>query len=351
MIKILQVVGTLDVGGIEKWVANFINYCNKKVDNELDLYILSLDKDKKAILEQINIRRDKVYFVKSNNLTSRLFSLYKTIKEINPDFIHLHPGYSTGIYSCFIKLTSKSKVMIHSHSDRRIVEKDCGYKRKKYIYITKYLISKFSDYRLAVSEKAGQSLFINGFTIKNCGVPSLDFNPDYINPKLEGLKEKKKIFHIGRYSEAKNYPFLIELCLKFKNHPDYQFIFIGANLDKYKLELMKEGVTNAVFLGFQKNPEQIVRKYASLFIMPSLWEGLPLSAVEAQKSGVFCLLSDNITKECNIGGAKYIPLNVSLWEENIRKLSNKNQIDFSCRDDFTLSNDYFFYVRLLSNDS
>ncbi|WP_341475527.1 glycosyltransferase [Enterobacter hormaechei] len=58
---------------------------------------------------------------------------------------------------------------------------------------------------------------------------------------------------------------------------------------------------------------------ADLFILPSLWEGLPLSVVEAQKCRIPCLVSKDVTEECNIGLAHFIKLDVHVWKMAIIK--------------------------------
>ncbi|EIX8964493.1 TPA: glycosyltransferase family 1 protein, partial [Escherichia coli] len=116
--KILHLVGTLDVGGIEKWVVNMINY-ELENKNELDFYLYSLDPHKKQIVKQINLDENSITYTNKKNIFSRMYGFYCLMKKISPDVIHYHPGYSSGIYLFISKIFFKKINIVHSHSDRR----------------------------------------------------------------------------------------------------------------------------------------------------------------------------------------------------------------------------------------
>lgn len=347
-VKLVYVLGTLNVGGIEKWVANFINYCRQKNYDYFDFYIISLDKDKKDILNEIDINEENVYITSKNSLSARLSVIKKVIFEVKPNCFHLHPGYSTGMYAFFIKLISSATVIIHSHSDRSRVESKASVFRKSYINIMKYLISQFSDLRLAVSKKAGDSLFNSNYVVKNCGVPDIEVDTSEVISELKG---KNNIFHIGRDSEAKNYPFIIDLVKEFSGNKNFNFVLIGGGLSKYEQEIKELGFENVTFLGFVDNPAKVLKLHEGIFIMPSLWEGLPLSAVEAQKSELYCLLSETITRECDIGAAKYLPLDTKVWHDEIVNIFECDKKVIVNGNAFSLERDYCFYKDMIVNDN
>ncbi|MGH0289905.1 hypothetical protein ACQ7NQ_03435 [Escherichia coli] len=87
--KILHLVGTLDVGGIEKWVVNMINY-ELENKNELDFYLYSLDPHKKQIVKQINLDENSITYTNKKNIFSRMYGFYCLMKKISPDVIHYH---------------------------------------------------------------------------------------------------------------------------------------------------------------------------------------------------------------------------------------------------------------------
>lgn len=110
---------------------------------------------------------------------------------------------------------------------------------------------------------------------------------------------------------------------------DFTLVWIGdsnANLllDQIKLNGLEKYFN---FLG-QRNDVADLLQYIDVFLMPSLFEGLPISAVEAQASGCECLLSDNITRMVDVGLCSFLPIgegNEGLWAEKINELLNKKR--------------------------
>ncbi|MEH5647898.1 glycosyltransferase family 1 protein, partial [Escherichia coli] len=311
--KILHLVGTLDVGGIEKWVVNMINY-ELENKNELDFYLYSLDPHKKQIVKQINLDENSITYTNKKNIFSRMYGFYCLMKKISPDVIHYHPGYSSGIYLFISKIFFKKINIVHSHSDRRSIDRRSSIFKKIYIFIMKFLINRLSDYKIAVSERAGKSLFYGSFITHYCGVPDIMLSL----PDIKKVSSSEfKIYHIGRNSDAKNYPFIFSIAHSLREYENVHIYCMGAGLELLQKKSQEENLKNMHFLGFIENPLSHIYIHANVFIMPSLWEGLPLSVVEAQKCNVPCLVSDTITKECDIGMAEFLPLDVSIWQERI----------------------------------
>lgn len=349
--KVLHIVGSLDVGGIEKWVCNMVNFESEN-ENEIDFYILSMDPDKKSIVHQLKLKNDHLFYSNTRSIFSRLHKILYVIKQIQPDIIHCHPGYSSGMYAFVAKLKKIKKVIVHSHSDRRRIDKNESVLKKTYILMMKFLIRIFSDYKIAVSTDSGYSMFTSDFEVHYCGVPSISNQYKLNHNILEEIKNDNRnmIFHIGRDSEAKNYPFIIKLAEKLAKNSRYIIVCIGGGLEKYESEVKIKELENIKFIGFQDNPMEIISQYASLFIMPSLWEGLPLSAVESQKCNIPTLLSENITHECDIGLATFLPLNADIWCDAIAAKINDGKINNNLLDcaRFSLQNDMNFFKKIYS---
>lgn len=344
---VLHIVGSLDVGGVEKWLSNLINFSIKK-DENIDFYFMSMHPTRNKIVKEINLTNDRFLFSYGVGLFFRVFSLIKTINAIKPDVVHTHPGYSSGIYSFICKFMGVKKVFVHSHSDRRKIDENVSFFKKKYIKLCKFLIEKFSDYKIAVSNGSALSLFNNNYEVNYCGI-NTDNSAQSYDELMEELKNdnKKIIFHIGRNNDAKNYPFIVEIAEGLTPHPDIFIICIGANLEGVKETCEIKGLKNIHFVGYKENPFSLFSNYGDLFIMPSKWEGLPLSAIEAQKAGLTSFLSDNITYETNIGLCEYLPLDKSIWVEAIiETLSNNSSgkdVSVINQDLFTIEDNYNFY--------
>ena len=117
------------------------------------------------------------------------------------------------------------------------------------------------------------------------------------------LNGRLVIGHVGRFEKQKNHDFLIEAFRYFhKMHPESVLLLIGDGSRKQEMQKKAEqlGLQDAIlFLGQQTNVNDWYQAMDVLWL-PSLYEGLPMAAVEAQASGLPCLLSDAITTEVGI---------------------------------------------------
>ncbi len=163
--------------------------------------------------------------------------------------------------------------------------------------------------RLACSEDAGKFLFgSKPFTVIRNGIPIEQFAYDTgINSGLRaeyGIPTDAPVIGcVGRMVKQKNYPFAVKVFAQFlRKRPDAKLVFIGDGTDRAELEqaIHNEGVTSSVLLLGVR--EDINRLYSMLdvFFMPSLYEGLPVSCVEAQASGLPCVYSTDVPHESDI---------------------------------------------------
>ena len=117
------------------------------------------------------------------------------------------------------------------------------------------------------------------------------------------LKGKKIIGHVGRFNEQKNHFFLIKIFNEIlKSNKEYHLVLIGdGNLKELiEKETVKLDIKNNVhFLGLQENIPFLLQAF-DLFLFPSLYEGLPVTLVEAQASGIKVITSSTVTKEVAI---------------------------------------------------
>lgn len=147
-----------------------------------------------------------------------------------------------------------------------------------------------------------------------------------------GVKDNELLIGIvGRLSQVKNPIKSLEIfCEVLKKRPDAKFIAVGHGELRTDMEqyINEKGIAGSViFAGLRHDVYKIVSAL-DILLMPSLFEGLPLTAIEAQCAGVRCVLSDTITKEVAISDiVSYESLDSSaeVWAESI--LSNDGEIE------------------------
>lgn len=145
------------------------------------------------------------------------------------------------------------------------------------------------------------------------------------NFQLEG---KEVIGHVGRFSLQKNHKFLLELfAIIHKQRPQTRLVLIGDGEwhERVMRQINSLGIRDAVITpGSVSNPNEWYQAF-DLFVLPSLWEGLPVVGVEAQTAGLPCIFSTAVTNEVALtGNAYFLPLDVSkdIWVRKINECFN-----------------------------
>ncbi|MGO9691540.1 MAG: glycosyltransferase [Syntrophobacteraceae bacterium] len=109
------------------------------------------------------------------------------------------------------------------------------------------------------------------------------------------------IGHVGRFHEAKNHSFLVEIAFEIaKREPRMRLLLVGDGPLRSQVEqkTAQLGLTGKViFAGIRTDIPRLMLGAMDIFIMPSLYEGLPLVGIEAQAAGLPLLVSDTITDE------------------------------------------------------
>ena len=144
--------------------------------------------------------------------------------------------------------------------------------------------------------------------------------------EVMGLRDRYVIGHVGRFSEQKNHEFILNLfkiILQREKKAILMLIGNGELLDKMKIKANKLGIYESVL--FMGNIENVNEMYQvmDVFLLPSLFEGLPVVGIEAQASGLKCFMSDVITKEVKItDNVKYLSLKNDIKEKWANEVLN-----------------------------
>ncbi|CAG9065881.1 Putative glycosyltransferase EpsF [Bifidobacterium pseudocatenulatum] len=197
---------------------------------------------------------------------------------------------------------------------------------------------KYTTDRIACSEDAGRFLFgSKPFTVVNNGIP-LDhfvFSSDArASLRAEfGIGENDYVVGcVGRFVKQKNYPFAVAVFRQILNvAPDTRLVILGDGADRTDLErsIAEAGVANQVILpGVRTDVDRFYSMF-DVFLMPSLYEGLPVSAVEAQAAGLPCMYSDNVPRETDITGTgTFLSLDADIdeWTKTLENAFNRGRL-------------------------
>lgn len=133
-----------------------------------------------------------------------------------------------------------------------------------------------------------------------------------------GLEGKLVIGNVGRLCYQKNQTFLLDVLKAVQQRcPESALLLVGEGEDRPALreKAKKLGLEKAaIFYGLSGHVEELFWAM-DVFVMPSRFEGLPVTAVEAQCAGLPCLFADTLTREVRLGEAvRYLPLTAPAGE-------------------------------------
>lgn len=326
-IRVLQSVGAMNHGGIEHFVMNVY----RKIDRDLVQFdFVERVNDRCVFDDEIESLGGRIYRFQSPDkhpVSSMRF--YRELFRRHPEWqvVHEHRSTLSG-FLCCLRAAGYEHVrtrVAHAHNSalsawyggvgnavEQITDK-----------INKRLIGEIATDYFACSDMAAQWLFPTASGVSEKvrvipnGIDTVRFSFDASDRTeiraLYGIPEDAFVIgHVGRFSQEKNQEFLIGLLKTIPAEMRAWLLLLGdgplrEGVERRASELgIRERV---VFAGLQTDTW---RFYSAMdaFCMPSIHEGLPVSAVEAQASGLPLLLSDNVSRDTDLGGVEaFLPIN------------------------------------------
>lgn len=341
-IRVLQVVPSLNrAAGVARFAYNMDLYHDEDRVHFDYLHHSSIDgllMHDKTYDKELQEKGSRVYLV---NYASR--GLSRFIEEVNT-FFEEH-GSEYDIVHCQMPNSAFCVLRDAKHAGvkHRILHSHLNNSSDQFLHRLRNAplnaIGKmYATDRLACSEDAGKFLFgSEPFTVIRNGIPIEQFAYDAgINSELRaeyGISMDAPVIGcVGRMVKQKNYPFAVKVFAQFlRKRPDTKLVFIGDGTDRAELEqsIHDEGVTSSVLLLGVR--EDINRLYSMLdvFFMPSLYEGLPVSCVEAQASGLPCVYSTDVPHESDITQTGLFvdrTANISQWVTALERAMNGGRL-------------------------
>lgn len=301
-IRVLQVVTYMGRGGLETMLMNFYrNMDREKIQFDF-LVHRDFDADYDEEIKQLGgriYRLDRLNPV-SKNYLNQLDSFFKEHPEYK--IVHSHVDCMAGIPLKYAKKNGVPVRIAHAHSSNQT-------KNKKYLLklFYKRMIPIYATDFFACAEAAGKWMFGNQkFSVLN---NAIDAQKYCYNVKTAGrirteLNISEKTFvigHVGRFGPEKNHDFIVKVFVEIlKKVPDAKLLLIGAGdlQDTVKKQVDSlEIQDHVIFTGVRSDVPDLMQAM-DVFLLPSLYEGLPVSVIEAQAAGLPCVISDKVPIEC-----------------------------------------------------
>lgn len=344
MLNVLYITDVLEKqNGISTFMMNYFRHFDRETLH-IDFMVIDAEKN---LIKEIETAGSKIYYMPKLGLQNLIevkqyFKNFFQINEKKYSVVHSHFCQMDGIIFPIAKKNGVNLCMSHSHNSKISNYKLRAVRNRLMCVPIKYV----SDVWAACSETAGVCLYGKKFLsstkskiIRNAvDKKRFGFNPEIRRSLRKELNISDTIVlgTVGSMRPQKNHLFLIDIfynLLKVEGKTGrYKLIILGDGelrkhiqdkIEKYQIEheVILMGVRNDTYRLFQA---------MDIYVLPSLYEGLPISGVEAQMSGLPCLMSDTITKEIDITGIRYLSIDsVYPWIDAIKKLSNGLNNDFT----------------------
>lgn len=330
-IRVLHVIGIMNRGGAETMIMNLY----RNIDREKVQFDFVENTPERGIYENeiLSLGGRIIHCPKFNGNVISYVRWWDTFFDKHKDeytFVHGHIGSTAAMYLASAKKHG-IKTIAHSHST---YTESFNLKQLQY-QILSYPVRYISDYYFACSEDAGISRYGNkvSFHVVRNAIDTSAFKYD---PKLRDsvrselrLSNNIQVFgHVGRFTAEKNHTFILKVFKVLLKSNNAVLLLAGDGPLRSKIEKEAEelGISRKVlFLGVREDIPALMN-CMDVMIFPSVFEGLPVTLVEAQCSGLRCIISDRISDECVLTDdlITYMSLDkdVEAWADKAAALCN-----------------------------
>ncbi|MDY3373008.1 MAG: glycosyltransferase family 1 protein [Terrisporobacter othiniensis] len=328
-IRILHIVTYMGRGGLETMIMNYYRNIDR---SKVQFDFLTHREERWDYDDEIEKLGGKIYRLPrlnpfNPNYIKALDGFFKEHKEYK--IVHCHQDCLSGIPLKYAKKNGVPLTIAHSHNANQ--DKNIKYLVK---LAAKKNICKYSDHLFACGKEAGEWMFnTSDFEILNNAIDT----KKYIYNEEKSLEMKEKlgvtykfvVGHVGRFRPQKNHSFIIDIFKEVcEKEPNSILLLVGDGPleEEIKKKVHDLGLEDKVkFLGSRDDVNDLMQAM-DVFILPSLYEGFGIVLIEAQASGLKCVISESIPTDAIISEkVKQLSLgdDISTWAKEI--LSSKSE--------------------------
>lgn len=328
--RVLQVVGTLGLGGAETMMMNLYRAVDR---NRVQFDFLVFSETRGAYEAEVEELGGRIIRMPDPAQIGALRALRRMCVLMRSEgpfaAVHSHINYASGLSLCAAKMAGVQRRVAHAHNAGGTSR---GSRRALYEYIARNAILRCSTEIAACGDDAGAYLFgpawdDQGRTVHNAIDVARFSEADATHGRLSlselGIAPDTYVLGcVARLTHQKNHAFVLRVIAALADAaPPVSLLLIGEGdlRSHLELEASRLGVLDRVlFLGARRDIPQLL-KAVDLLVLPSHYEGLPVVLVEAQAAGLRCLVSDAVTREADLGLGllEYLPLDVECWASRI----------------------------------
>lgn len=335
MKKIIEYIPHIHEGGAESLVRDYALFLNKELFDVMVItnQVINESASNVKILRKHGV---KIHCLRDNNIFfkipfimkiwNRFFlhnyivsRLKECVKEFEPDVIHVHLELLKYVLPISIKYPN-IRIVYTCHNEPKIhldpITKNTEYESALKLSETgNFTIIALHDAMKNELQKMfpKASVFVvhNGVDLKR--FHNVTYSKSEIRKSI-GIDENAFVIgHIGRFSEAKNHSFLVDIFLEVKRRNKNAFLLMigsGPLMNNIMEKIADKNISQQVLVLSNRYDIPDLLKAMDVFVFPSLFEGLPVTLVESQAASIRSVISSNVTRECFFS-KRAIPVDIS----------------------------------------
>ncbi len=317
MKRVLCILSSMNAGGAE----TFLMKIYRAIDREKYQMDFCLNSKDNYYGKEIKSYGGKIFYIpeKSKSLTEFKRGLTKIIKENNYKYVLRIGANAMSFMDLKVAKKAGAEVLAVRSSNS---SSGGGIKNAVAHFIGRLLYEKYINVKIAPSTEAAEFTFGKNSVKKGrahllhnaIDIDKYLFNQaarESVREELD-ISDKLVVGHIGRFAPQKNHEFLLDIFGEIsKREKNAVLLLVGTGELQEKIKKKAHDMEIAdkvMFLGVRSDIPKILSAM-DIFLFPSFFEGMPNTVIEAQGSGLSCIIADTITKEADITGlVEYMPL-------------------------------------------
>lgn len=336
-IRVLQFPVANSKGGITQYVLQNWKFIDKSKFH-FDFATMSKSLDFADALEKEGCKIHYISCYAEEDKKKFIHEFKRVLMEGNYDVVHLHTKqWKSFLVEQIAKEVGVKKIIVHAHNTG--IDTLDERKREEEIQLHDQCLQKLTEATAtdfwACSWRAADFLFGNKIPKQKIRIMknAIELQKYVYNPQTRekyrkhfGIADGECVIgNVGRFAYAKNQEFLIkvfaEMCGSGEvNKQKNKLLLVGSGEreQEYKRIVHENNLDdNVIFMGYRTDVSEVLQAM-DIFCLPSRMEGLGIALVEAQASGLPCIISDNVPKDGIINGNVFqLSLNAALWKEKI----------------------------------
>lgn len=324
MIRILQCVNNMHRAGLETMLMNYYRHIDR---TQIQFDFLTHRPERSDYDDEIERLGGRVYYAPRlypQNYAA-YFSFMKNFFREHPEYQIVHSHIDAMSYLP-LRAAKKAGVPIRiAHSHSTSIDRDFKYPLKQ---LFRKRMLHVANRCCACGDEAGKFLFgRHDFTLIPNAIDAARFAYDAalrrdVRAEL-ALEDRLVIGHVGRFSYPKNHLYLLEIFAEIrKRRAEAVLMLVGTGEKEQEIRTRADEMSLTEHIRFMGSRDDVHRLYQAMdaFVMPSLFEGVPLTGVEAQFAQLPCIFSDKVPDEVAFTPlSRFVPLaeSPSVWAAQV----------------------------------